>query len=58
MKPFLVAVARSAQVMAMLTVLSGLYLGLRGVEMGVYLTLVAVGAGLFYLAAYLQRKWA
>ena len=53
----LFALVRSVQLVALLSVLTGLYLGLKNRDMGFELTTLAVGGGLFYLAAYLQRRW-
>lgn len=48
---------RSLQVLALLSVLSGLYSGVKHRDMGLELASLAIGAALFYLAAYVQRRW-
>ncbi len=57
MKSLLLVLVRSLQLVAMLSVLSGLYVGLKHRDMGFELITLAVGAGIFYLAAYVQRRW-
>ena len=48
---------RSLQLLALLSVLSGLYTGIKHRDMGLELTALAIGAAFFYLAAYVQRRW-
>ena len=48
---------RSLQVLALLSVLSGLYTGIKHRDMGLELASLAIGGALFYLAAYVQRRW-
>ena len=51
------ALIRAVQLVALLSVVGGLYLGYRNRDMGFELNTLAIGAGLFYLAAYIQRRW-
>ena len=57
MKSLLGALIRAVQLVALLSVVAGLYLGYRNRDMGFELNTLAIGAGLFYLAAYIQRRW-
>ncbi len=57
MKPFRWALVRSLQLVALLSVLSGLYAGIRHRDVASELAALAAGGALFYLAAYVQRRW-
>ncbi|MCH7520377.1 MAG: hypothetical protein IIB42_01580 [Candidatus Marinimicrobia bacterium] len=57
MKSLFGALIRAVQLVALLSVVGGLYLGYRNRDMGFELNTLAIGAGLFYLAAYIQRRW-
>ena len=57
MKSLFGALIRAVQLVALLAVVGGLYLGYRNRAVGVDLNTLAIGAGLFYLAAYIQRRW-
>ena len=48
---------RAVQLAALLSVVAGLYLGYRSRDMVFELNTLAIGAGVFYLAAYIQRRW-
>ena len=56
-KNLLGALIRGVQLVALFSVVAGLYLGYRNRDMNFELSTLAIGAGLFYLAAYLQRRW-
>lgn len=51
------ALVRAVQLVALLSVVAGLYLGYRSRDMRFELNTLAIGAGVFYLAAYIQRRW-
>lgn len=56
-KSLLGALVRAVQLVALLSVVAGLYLGYRSRDMSFELNTLAIGAGVFYLAAYIRRRW-
>lgn len=50
-------VIRSIQLLALVSVIFGLYIGNLNRDMSFELMTLAVGAGIFYGAAYLQKWW-
>ncbi len=48
---------RAVQLVALFSVVAGLYLGYKSRDMVFELNTLAIGAGVFYLATYIQRRW-
>ena len=53
----MLALVRAIQLLAMFSVLGGLYIGYINRDMNFELATLGIGAGLFYLSAALQRRW-
>ena len=51
------ALVRSIQLVALLSVVTGLYLGYMNRDMTFELITLAIGAAIFYFAAHIQRRW-
>lgn len=57
MRTILVILLRALQLVAMLSVLTGLYVGYINKDMNFELMTLGIGAAAFYLIMIVQKKW-
>lgn len=57
MRNLLRALVRAIQLLALFSVLGGLYIGWANRDMNFELATLGIGAGLFYLSVAIQSRW-
>ncbi len=57
MKTFIWVLLKTIQGLGLITVISGLYYGMRDHDMNYELLMLLIGSGMLYGSAYLSDKW-
>jgi len=57
MKTFIWVLLKTIQGLGLITVISGLYYGMRDHDMNYELLMLLIGCGMLYGSAYLSDKW-
>ena len=57
MKTFIWVLLKTIQGLGLITVISGLYYGMRNHDMNYELLMLLIGSGMLYGSAYLSDKW-